>query len=143
VANVILRSPSSVIPTARVRPNAPRRGQKGIAAKYKLTQVTTAFLAYVAVMTRFALSAETTFDEDGTTFNYREFYLELRTYLEAPKFQRRAKVLVEWWNKTLFPDAIQGEGNVHGDDEPTAGSMLALLEAEVEEDGDEEADEAA
>ncbi|KAG9083387.1 hypothetical protein FRC06_004555, partial [Ceratobasidium sp. 370] len=136
-------SPSSVIPTARVRPNAPRRGRKGIAVKYKLTQVTTAFLAYVAVMTCFALSAETTFDEDGTTFNYREFYSELCTYLEAPKFQRCAKVLIEWWNKTLFPDAIQGEGNGHDDDGPAAGGMPAMLEAEVEADKDEEVGEAA
>ncbi|KAG8731011.1 hypothetical protein FRC10_002122 [Ceratobasidium sp. 414] len=138
VANVILRSPSSMIPTARVRPNTPQQGRKGITVKYKLMQVTTAFLAYVAVMTHFALSVETTFDEDGTTFNYREFYLELRKYLEAPKFQRRAKVLIEWWNKTLFPDAIHSEGNGHDDDEPAAGSMLALLEAELEADGDEE-----
>ncbi|KAG9091176.1 hypothetical protein FRC06_000678, partial [Ceratobasidium sp. 370] len=93
--------------------------------------------------TRFALSAETTFDKDGATFNYRKFYSELRTYLEAPKFQHRAKVLTEWWNKTLFPDAIQGDGHRHGNNEPAAGSMLALLEAKVEADGDEEANDAA
>ncbi|QRV91896.1 hypothetical protein RhiJN_19914 [Ceratobasidium sp. AG-Ba] len=134
MANVILKSPSSVIPTARVRPNVVRRGRKGIAAKYQLTKVTTGFLAYVAVMTRYALSSETTFDEDGGTFNYVKFYDDIRTYLEAPKFKRRAKVLIDWWNKTLFPDVVQGDDGTEGED--TADGTLALLEAEVEEDGD-------
>ncbi|KAG8794784.1 hypothetical protein FRC12_021707 [Ceratobasidium sp. 428] len=107
IAKANLKSPSSVIPTASVRPNAVRRGRKGIAAKYQLTKITTAFLAYVAVLTRFALSAEDTFSEDGGTFNYVAFYNELREFLEAAHFQSRAKVLIAWWNKALFPNHIE------------------------------------
>lgn len=50
VAKAILQSPSSVIPSARIRPGSVRRGRKGIGAKYQLTKITPAFLAYVAVI---------------------------------------------------------------------------------------------
>ncbi|KAG8685544.1 hypothetical protein FRC09_014681 [Ceratobasidium sp. 395] len=134
IAKAMLKSPSSVIPTASVRPNAVRRGRKGIAAKYQLTKVTTGFLAYVAVLTRFALSAEETFSDDGGTFNYIAFYNQLRQFLEAPKYQSRAKALIDWWNKALFPDHLE-ENNGAGASS-NEGGMLALLDAEVEGDNE-------
>ncbi|KAG9122112.1 hypothetical protein FRC07_001654 [Ceratobasidium sp. 392] len=138
VANAILKSPTSVIPTARVRPNTVRRGRKGISTKYKLTKVTPPFLVLTRVNhTRFALSSEETFNDDGGTFNYVAFYSELLEYLEAPKYQKRAKVLIAWWNKTLFPDHVEGQENNAGSDD-TTGGMLSLLAAEVKGDKDED-----
>ncbi|KAB5589709.1 hypothetical protein CTheo_6846 [Ceratobasidium theobromae] len=127
VAEVVLRSPRSVISSARVRPGTVRRGRKGIGANYHLTQV------------RFALSSEDTFsDDDGGTFNYTDFYAQFCKFLETPKYRSCTKRLLEWWNKELFPDAIRGsDGGANAN--PPDG-MLALLEAEFEEDNSETCD---
>ncbi|KAG9103427.1 hypothetical protein FRC06_010845 [Ceratobasidium sp. 370] len=88
-AKIILESPSAVLPSIRLRPGAPRRGRKGIGSKYELNQVTTGFIAYVAVVSIYflniALSAEEIFSDDGGSFNYVQFYTELCDYLEHPK----------------------------------------------------------
>ncbi|KAB5588005.1 hypothetical protein CTheo_8553 [Ceratobasidium theobromae] len=107
--------------------------RKGIGAKYQLTQVTPAFLAYIAVLVRFTLSSEDTFSDDGGTFNYIDFYSQLRNFLERPQFNRCTKVLLEWWNNQLFPDAIRDDTGGTGAGNPPDG-MLVLLEAEFDED---------
>ncbi|KAG9120431.1 hypothetical protein FRC07_004083 [Ceratobasidium sp. 392] len=134
-AVALLKSPSAVIQSKSIRPGLVKRGRKGIAHKYKMEQVTTGFLAYVAVIVRFALSAEETFNEDGGTFNYVNFYWKIRTYLERPKYQRRAAELLKWWNQKLFPDSGHSHGSHDddGDDE-----MFALLDAELEAEEEEE-----
>ncbi|KAG9122265.1 hypothetical protein FRC07_001442 [Ceratobasidium sp. 392] len=143
VAKAVVKSPSSVIPTATVRPNTVRRGRKGIGAKYNLTEVTPAFLAYVAVLTRFALSAEETFSADGATFNYAEFYAELHDFLEKPKYERRSKALIEWWNQNLFPNVVRGADGRIVDNTDRSGGTLALIDAELEEEDEAEEEQAA
>ncbi|KAG9083108.1 hypothetical protein FRC06_004694 [Ceratobasidium sp. 370] len=136
-AKIILESPLAVLPAIRLRPGAPRQGRKGIGSKYELNQVTTGFVAYVAVILRFALSAEEIFSDDGGSFNYVQFYTELRDYLERPKFKSRANALITHWNKTLFPNSIYTDNNVGGEDGNNDG-MLVLLEAEVDTKEDSE-----
>ncbi|CAE6490140.1 unnamed protein product [Rhizoctonia solani] len=136
-ARVILESPSSVLPSANIRPGAVRRGRRGIAARYQLTHITPRFLAYVAVVTRFAVSAEETFSDDGGVFNYIDFYEQVCEYLEAPRFQAQAQVLIAWWNRKLFPNSIHRGDVADGVGEIQDG-MLSLLEAELEADGDDD-----
>ncbi|KAG8725086.1 hypothetical protein FRC09_008764, partial [Ceratobasidium sp. 395] len=50
-------------------------------------------------------------------------------------FQSRAKVLIAWWNKALFPDHIE-ENSGAGGTNNGRGGMLALLNAEVERDAE-------
>ncbi|KAG9118758.1 hypothetical protein FRC07_006564 [Ceratobasidium sp. 392] len=137
-AKIIVKSPSSVLPSTSVRPGAPKRGRKGVATKYHMTKVTPAFLAYVAVILRFALSSEETFNEDGGTFDYTEFYSQLCEYLESPKFRTKTDTLIDWWNRALFPDSLHIDEDT-GDSGGAHTGMLALLEAEAEEEaiGDE------
>ncbi|KEP45216.1 hypothetical protein V565_301380, partial [Rhizoctonia solani 123E] len=97
-AEVILKSPLSVLLSINIRPGAVRRGRKGVAAKYQLTHITPRFLAYVAVVTRFAVSAKETFSDNSGSFNYIDFYNQVCEYLEAPWFQAQAQVLIAWWN---------------------------------------------
>ncbi|QRW12574.1 hypothetical protein RhiLY_11573 [Ceratobasidium sp. AG-Ba] len=129
-AKAIIHSPSSVLPLTSVRPSAVRRGRKGVGHKYQMKAVTPAFLAYVAVILRFALSSEETFSDDGGTFNYIEFYNQLRQYLEAPKYQNSVKPLLAWWNRKLFPNSIQAHNDISNIDGPLG--MLSLLDAEAE-----------
>ncbi|KAG9085751.1 hypothetical protein FS749_004133 [Ceratobasidium sp. UAMH 11750] len=137
-AKAILESPSSVLPSTSARPGTVRRGRKGIGHKYQLDAVTPAFLAYVAVIVRFALSSEETFSDDGGTFNYVDFYTQLRQYLEAPKYQNSVKPLLAWWNKKLFSNSIQSYNEVAG--EGPVGT-LSLLDAEVEAEENVSGDE--
>ncbi|KAG8730621.1 hypothetical protein FRC12_020156 [Ceratobasidium sp. 428] len=129
-AKAIVHSPSSVLPSTSVRSGTVRRGRKGVGHKYQMKAVTPAFLAYVAVILRFALSSEEIFSDDGGTFNYIEFYKQLRQYLEAPKYQNTVKPLLAWWNKKLFPNSIQVHNDISDVDGPLG--MLSLLDAEVE-----------
>ncbi|CAE6452884.1 unnamed protein product [Rhizoctonia solani] len=94
----ILDSPSSVLPSTSARPNAAKQGRKGIAHKYQLGVVTPAFLAYAAVVLRFSLSSEAHFNDTGGTFNYIDFYNQIRCYLESPKYEKTNKILLAWWN---------------------------------------------
>ncbi|KAG8732309.1 hypothetical protein FRC11_014511 [Ceratobasidium sp. 423] len=136
-ARVILESPSSVLPSVNIRPGAVRRGRKGITARYQLMHIMPQFLAYVAVVTRFAVSAEEVFSDDSRVFNYIDFYDQVCEYLEAPRFQAQARVLIAWWNRKLFPNSIH-HGGAAGNDGEVQDGMLSLLEAELEVDGDGE-----
>ncbi|KAG8763367.1 hypothetical protein FRC12_008573 [Ceratobasidium sp. 428] len=143
VAKVLLKSPTSVIPSATVRPNAVRRGRKGVGAKYQLTEITPAFLAYVAVLTRFAVSSEETYSDDGGTFNYAEFYKQLREFLEMPKYRRHSKVLINFWNKEIFPDVARGANGGVIDNDIRAGGTLELIDAQYEGEDDDDEGEGA
>ncbi|KAF8754333.1 hypothetical protein RHS01_06489 [Rhizoctonia solani] len=102
----------------------------GLAKVYNLTKVTPAFIAYVAVVVHHALTTEAIFSEICGGFNYGVYYNQIRTFLEAPRFASRAKVLLDWWNKRLFGSYNMGmhtlnEGGV---------STLDELDAEAEAD---------
>ncbi|QRW23096.1 hypothetical protein RhiXN_08132 [Rhizoctonia solani] len=107
-----------------------RGGIIGLAKVYNLTKVTPAFIAYVAVVVHHALTTEAIFSEICGGFNYGVYYNQIRTFLEAPRFASRAKVLLDWWNKRLFGSYNMGmhtlnEGGV---------STLDELDAEAEAD---------
>ncbi|KAJ1300840.1 hypothetical protein OPQ81_002480 [Rhizoctonia solani] len=156
-AKVILESPSSVLPSVNIWPGAVRQGRRGIAAKYQLMHIMPQFLAYVAVVTRFAVSAEEVFSDDGGVFNYIDFYDQVCEYLEAPRFQAQAQVLIAWCNRYVFcdPDMVvatvlidssqkalpelssSGGKELLGRGDIQYG-MLSLLEAELEASADRE-----
>ncbi|KAJ1299698.1 hypothetical protein OPQ81_005388 [Rhizoctonia solani] len=102
-AKVILESPSSVLQSVNIWPSA----------------------------TCFAVSAEETFSDDGRVFNYINFYKQVCKYLEAPRFQAQAQILIVWWNRKLFPNSIHS-GGMAGSTGGVQDSMLLLLEAELE-----------
>ncbi|KAG9091929.1 hypothetical protein FRC06_000324 [Ceratobasidium sp. 370] len=113
-----------------------RRGTIGLAKSYQLTAVTTAFIAYVAVVVRHALTSDEFFSENCGGFDYIEFYTQIREYLEAPKYKRRSAELLKWWNEQMFSDY-----KLLGTSAPSnrrQNGTLASLEAELAEE--EEAD---
>ncbi|KAG9076291.1 hypothetical protein FRC06_009585 [Ceratobasidium sp. 370] len=95
-----------------------RRGPIGIAKSYDLTAVTPAFLAYVAVVLRHALTADETFGDSCGGFNYIDFYEQIRDYLERPS------QLFSEYNLGQIPAPF--DNGVNG--------TLAGLEAEMEAD---------
>ncbi|QRV90229.1 hypothetical protein RhiJN_18247 [Ceratobasidium sp. AG-Ba] len=117
-----------------------RRGVIGIAKTYQITEVTTAFIAYVAVVVRHALTSDETFSENCGGFDYVEYYTQLREFLDAPKYKRRAALLVAWWNEQIFSDC-KAIGMTASTNRRHNGT-LAELEAELEEsepEGDDQA----
>ncbi|CAE6364852.1 unnamed protein product [Rhizoctonia solani] len=126
-ARVILESLSSVLPPFNLRPGAGRRGRKGIAAKYHLTHITPWFLAYVAVVTRFAVSTEETFSDGGGISAILTSKNKFSTILKPLCFKLRPR--------KLFPNSIY-YGDVAGGAGEVRDGMLWLLEAELEADDD-------
>ncbi|KAG9073540.1 hypothetical protein FS749_015027 [Ceratobasidium sp. UAMH 11750] len=111
-----------------------RRGTIGLAKSYQLTEVTPAFIAYVAVVVRHALTSDEFFSENCGGFDYIEFYTEIREYLEAPKYRRRSAELLKWWNEQMFSDF-----KLLGTSAPSnrrQNGTLASLEAELEEEAE-------
>ncbi|EUC56089.1 hypothetical protein RSOL_158970, partial [Rhizoctonia solani AG-3 Rhs1AP] len=113
----------------------------GVAKVYNLTKVTPAFIAYIAVVVHHALTTEAVFSEICGGFNYGVYYNQIRTFLEAPRFTSRVKVLLDWWNKRLFGSYNLGAQTVTLNEDGVA--TLDVLDAEVEADpglsGDERA----
>ncbi|CAE6528442.1 unnamed protein product [Rhizoctonia solani] len=141
-ATAILLSSSSVekesgpqrnlrISGARGRRSA-RRAAKGLAKRYQIGQVTTAFVAYVVVCVRHTLTDDSDFHQVVNGYNYATLYDNIKTYLEAPSFASRAKVLLNYWNQKIFKD-IYLESVV--DESAGETGTLASLMAEVEADG--------
>ncbi|QRV80199.1 hypothetical protein RhiJN_08214 [Ceratobasidium sp. AG-Ba] len=109
-----------------------RRGIIGIAKSYQIAEVTTAFIAYVAVVVRHALTSDETFSENCGGFDYVEYYTQLREFLDAPRFKRRSALLLAWWNEQVFGDCrLTG---VAASTSRRHDGTLAELDAELEED---------
>ncbi|CCO34565.1 hypothetical protein BN14_08667 [Rhizoctonia solani AG-1 IB] len=108
-----------------------------IAKVYNLTKVTTAFIAYIAVVVHHALTTEAIFSEICGGFNYGVYYNQIRTFLEAPRFASRAKVLMDWWNKRLFGSYNTGIHTLEEDEVSTLEDLLAEVEADLGLSGDE------
>ncbi|KAG9087930.1 hypothetical protein FRC06_002303, partial [Ceratobasidium sp. 370] len=134
-ATAILFSPSSSMPSTieasgGARGHIRRRGPIGIAKKYELTQVTPGFIAYVACITRHALTAEDQFSEVCGGFSYIRFYYLVREFLENPKYERWTTALIERWNEKLFSGYEFGLNAVAAIDQ--ASMTLNMLDAELE-----------
>ncbi|KAG9083587.1 hypothetical protein FRC06_004468 [Ceratobasidium sp. 370] len=111
-----------------------RHGTIGLAKSYQLTEVTPAFIAYVAVVVRHALTSDEFFSENCAGFDYIEFYTQIREFLEAPKYRHRSAALLKWWNEQIFSDY-----KLLGTNAPSnrrQNGTLASLEAELEEELD-------
>ncbi|KAG8704571.1 hypothetical protein FRC08_002167 [Ceratobasidium sp. 394] len=133
-ATAILFSPSSSMPdtiqaAGGARGHTRRRGPIGLAKKYELTEVTPAFIAYVACVTRHALTNEHTFSEVSDGFSYTKFYYQVRGVLEAPKYVRWTKGLVERWNEKLFAGYEFGLNTATPTDQ--ANATVNMLDAEL------------
>ncbi|KAG9091085.1 hypothetical protein FRC06_000711 [Ceratobasidium sp. 370] len=134
-ATAILFSPSSSMPdtiqaAGGARGHVRRRGPIGIAKKYELTEVTLAFIAYVACVTRHALTGASNFSEVCDGFSYTKFYYLVRGVLENPKYEHWTKGLVERWNERLFSGYEFGLNTVAPADQ--ASATLNMLDAELE-----------
>ncbi|QRV72169.1 hypothetical protein RhiJN_00183 [Ceratobasidium sp. AG-Ba] len=134
-ASAILFSPSSSIPetiqaAGGARGLTRRRGPIGLAKKYNMQEVNPAFIAYVACVTRHALTTPKNFSEVCDGFSYTKFYYLVRNVLESPKYQCWAKGLIARWNEKLFAGYEFGLNAVTPTDQPNA--ILNLLDAELE-----------
>jgi len=113
-----------------------RSNRRSKADIYEMEEVTPGFLAYIAVGVRYTLSSETTFNMRGGTFNYRQFYVDLITYLNDPVCKNSTDRLMKWWNGCLFPP----KGTIAG--EAPSGMLARLrMQAQTEEqevDSDED-----
>ncbi|KAG9105322.1 hypothetical protein FRC07_009391 [Ceratobasidium sp. 392] len=131
----ILFSPSSsmqetIQAAGGARGHIRRRGPIGLAKKYELTEVNTAFIAYVACVTRHALTGARNFSEVCDGFSYTRFYYLIRKILEAPKYEHWTKGLIQRWNDKLFAGYEFGLNAVEPTDE--ANAILNMLDAELE-----------
>ncbi|KAG9089569.1 hypothetical protein FRC06_001485, partial [Ceratobasidium sp. 370] len=102
-ATAILFSPSSSMPdtikaAGGARGHTQCRGPIGLAKKYELTKVTPAFIAYVACVTRHALTTANNFSEVCDGFSYTKFYYQVRGMLESPKYEHWTKGPIQRWN---------------------------------------------
>ncbi|KAG8726098.1 hypothetical protein FRC10_007461 [Ceratobasidium sp. 414] len=134
-ATAILFSPSSSMPstiqaTGGAHGHIRRRGPIGIAKKYELTEVTPAFIAYVACVTRHALTGEDQFGEVCAGFSYMRFYYLVREFLENPKYERWTAGLMNRWNEKLFSGHQFAQSAAAVVD--PASATLNMLDAELE-----------
>ncbi|KAG8709907.1 hypothetical protein FRC08_017906 [Ceratobasidium sp. 394] len=134
-ATAILFSPSSSMPetiqaVSGTRGHTRRRGPIGLAKKYKMKEVNPAFIAYVACMTRHALTTSKTFSEVCDRFSYTKLYYLICKVLESPKYEHWTKGLVTRWNEKLFAGHKFGLNTVGPADE--ANTILNMLDAELE-----------
>ncbi|KAG9087800.1 hypothetical protein FRC06_002357 [Ceratobasidium sp. 370] len=134
-ATAILFSPSSSMPetiqaAGGARGHTRRRGPIGLAKKYEMNEVNPAFIAYVACMTRHALTTSKNFSEVCDGFSYTQFYYSIRNVLESPKYERWTKGLIERWNEKLFAGYEFGLNPVAPADQ--ANTIFNMLDAELE-----------
>ncbi|KAG9081491.1 hypothetical protein FS749_007622 [Ceratobasidium sp. UAMH 11750] len=99
----------------------------GIAKKYNIREVTPAFLVYVAVVVRHALTSDKEYNDTSSGFNYPAFYDSLLNFLKNPKYKAVTKPLIKWWNLELF--GPYGLGNSVNAPVPSNKGMLAMLDA--------------
>ncbi|KAG8730490.1 hypothetical protein FRC12_020237 [Ceratobasidium sp. 428] len=131
----ILFSPSSSVPetiqaAGGARGHTRRRGPIGIAKKYELTEVNPAFIAYVACVTRHALTGAKNFSEVVDGFSYAQFYYLIRNILEAPKYATWTKDLIQTWNTKLFGGYEFGLNTAEPGDE--THDIINMLDAALE-----------
>ena len=50
---------------------------------------------------QYTLSAETTFNSRGGTFNYEQFYNDLMSYLNDPMCKVDTEELIKWWDQQV------------------------------------------
>ncbi|KAG8767989.1 hypothetical protein FRC12_005898 [Ceratobasidium sp. 428] len=134
--NTRLDAPGAVSTTVGMGARGKRRkGIVGIAKAYQITEVTTAFIAYTAVVVRHALTSDETFSELCGGFDYVEYYTQLREYMDHPRFKRRATVLLAYWNEHIFSDCkvISAGASTSRRNNGTLAELDAELEAEEEE----------
>ncbi|KAG8793421.1 hypothetical protein FRC12_002796 [Ceratobasidium sp. 428] len=132
--NAVLFSPLSSIPSALWTGGArghtkKRRGPTGVAKSYQMTEVTTGFIPYIACVTRHALTSDEVFSEVCGAFSYVDFYWQIRSFLEDPKFAGWTRGLLDRWNEKLFSGIEFYQSTASA---PEVGGTLAMLNAELE-----------
>jgi len=117
----IFISPSSARET-----NKSTRG--GNAALHNITFVTYESIAYVATVTRYALSDEPSFGPGGSDtdkrrrrgFPYRMFYREILDHKDLMTEDELIS-LIQWWNEKIFPRTIYTSNTLRKD---SAGAIM-------------------
>ncbi|QRV91940.1 hypothetical protein RhiJN_19958 [Ceratobasidium sp. AG-Ba] len=133
-ANAILFSPSSSLPPTVLQASSARgrnrRGPIGIAKSNQLTEVTPGLIAYVACITRHALTSDEIFSERCSGFSYVEFYKQITSFLQDPRFAHWSHGLMARWNEKLFSG--MEFGYTHSMSTPVVGGTLDMLTAQLE-----------
>ncbi|GAB1528440.1 hypothetical protein RhiTH_011634 [Rhizoctonia solani] len=91
----------------------------------------------ILICVHHALTTEAIFSEICGGFNYGVYYNQIRTFLEAPRFASRAKVLLDWWNKRLFGSYNMGMHTLNEGGVSTLDELDAEAEADPGLSGDE------
>ncbi|OBZ75160.1 hypothetical protein A0H81_04487 [Grifola frondosa] len=109
--------------TANAKPGT--GGKKGIAKKKSMRCVTPQNIAYIAVITRFAINSQCEWDEDDGSFNAVIFVESIMRLFRDEKW---AAETLRWWNMQIFghsgPDDDYNAEEMREDDE------LAIIEAQ-------------
>ncbi|KAF8756043.1 hypothetical protein RHS01_04931 [Rhizoctonia solani] len=105
----------------------------GLAKVYNLTKVTPAFIASTTL-----LQPRGDFFGNLWAGSITESTNnQIRTFLEAPRFASRAKVLLDWWNKRLFGSYNMGMHTLNEGGVSTLDELDAEAEADPGLSGDE------
>ncbi|KAJ3509290.1 hypothetical protein NMY22_g16344 [Coprinellus aureogranulatus] len=92
----VFTSPSSVEQDTRAT-------RSGNAELHGMKSVTTASLAYIATLVRFALGSSAIFSRNDKSTDSERFYRSILQFLESPSEAEEVQELIEWWNKRIFP----------------------------------------
>ncbi|KAJ2925451.1 hypothetical protein H1R20_g11642, partial [Candolleomyces eurysporus] len=88
-----------------------RATRSGNAAIHGMKSVTTASLAYVAMMVRFSLSASASFIKNDKMMEHESFFNTLLEFLEDENEGDEVSQLLDWWNQLIFPAYFTLVGN--------------------------------
>ncbi|KAF8516266.1 hypothetical protein JB92DRAFT_3114313 [Gautieria morchelliformis] len=75
----------------------------------EMDRVTTRSLAYVAVLTYFAMSSSENNQKSGATFELSAMYWQIVNMLEDDDLKEEADALLLWWNQQIHPSKLARE----------------------------------
>ncbi|TDL15716.1 hypothetical protein BD410DRAFT_732289, partial [Rickenella mellea] len=91
-----------------------RATRPGNARLRGMTAVTPASLAYIAMMVRFALTDQQTFNRNDMVTYTERFYTDVLDHLEDPDETEELESLLLWWNTRVFPAHVKIAGASSG-----------------------------
>ncbi|TDL20869.1 hypothetical protein BD410DRAFT_841057 [Rickenella mellea] len=102
-----------------------RATRPGNAQLRGMTAVTPASLAYIAMLVRFSLSNQQTFNRNDMVTHTEKFYTNLIDHLGEPDEAEEVESLMLWWNTRVFPAHTKRAGASSG----TNTVLAAIKEA--------------
>ncbi|KAJ7579392.1 hypothetical protein C8J56DRAFT_1169724 [Mycena floridula] len=108
--------------------NAARSGRSGNAALHDISKVNLESIAYTAVILRFCLSSQTSFNAGNNgDFNALLFYQTIISTAESMPSRER-KDLLKWWNEKVFTGVGQQAGSMS--EKPSLAARMKAQAAE-------------